>query len=148
MTWPQVRDAIDRGAGVLLTVASTEQHGPHLPLGTDALTGHEIATRVADGLDLLVAPTFAYGARSRPFTGGGQRFPGTISLSGATLIAAVCDVVGELQRQGFRRIALMAHHMENQGFLYDAATRRSDRCRPPTSASRSSRTPTRRSPGS
>ena len=37
MTWPEVEEAIGRGAGVVLPVGSTEQHGHHLPLSTDAV---------------------------------------------------------------------------------------------------------------
>jgi creatinine amidohydrolase len=121
LTWPEARDAAERGAGILLTVAATEQHGHHLPLGTDAITGQAVALRASVGLDLVVAPVLAYGYRSRPFSGGGQRFPGTTSLRGCTLVNVLTDIVNEFRRTGFRRIALLAHHMENQNFVYEAA---------------------------
>jgi creatinine amidohydrolase len=121
LTWAEARDAAASGAGVLLAVTSTEQLGPHLPLGTDAITGQALALAVAETLDLIVAPPLTYGYRSRPLSGGGQRFPGTISLRGATLIAVLTDIINELRRSGFRRIVLLAHHMENQNFVYEAA---------------------------
>src|SRR5262249_6470680 len=97
MSWPELRDAAARDAAILLTVGATEQHGPHLPLGTDAITGHALAMAVAEGLDIVVAPTLAYGYRSRPLTGGGQMFPGTTSLRGATLVALLVDLLAEFQ---------------------------------------------------
>lgn len=121
MTWPEVEAAIERDAGVLLPVGSTEQHGYHLPLSTDAVLATELALAVAEPLDFLVAPAVAYGYRSRPLSGGGQGFVGTTSLQARTLMALVEDVLRELIRQGFRRIVVLNWHMENQNFIYEAA---------------------------
>lgn len=121
MTWPEVEEAISRGAGVFLPVGSTEQHGYHLPLATDAILATELAAVVAEDLDFLVAPSVEYGYRSRPLSGGGQGFVGTTSLKARTLMALVEDVLGELIRQGFERIALVNWHFENQNFVYEAA---------------------------
>lgn len=121
LTWPEVRDAAARGAGVVLPVGSTEQHGPHLALSTDAVLPTELALAVADAHDLLVAPAVHFGYRSRPLSGGGQGFPGTISLRAQTLIMTVEDVLRELLRHGFRRLAILNWHFENQNFLYESA---------------------------
>lgn len=121
MTWQEVRDAVGRGAGVVLPVGACEQHGPHMPLAVDAILPTELGLAVADELDLVVAPPITYGYRSRPLSGGGQGFPGTISLSGQTLVALVGDVLTELIRHGFRRLVLLSWHMENQCFVYEAA---------------------------
>ena len=121
MTWKEVAAAVEREAAILLMVAATEQHGPHLPLGTDALLGHELALAAAVDLDIVVAPTLAYGYRSRPHSGGGQRFPGTTSLRATTLISVLTDVLKEFLRHGFKKIALVASHMENEHLIYEAA---------------------------
>jgi creatinine amidohydrolase len=121
LTWPEVRDAADRGAGVVLPVGSTEQHGYHLPLSTDAVLPTELALAVAEAHDLLVAPAVHFGYRSRPLSGGGQGFPGTISLRAQTLIMTVEDVLRELLRHGFRRLAILNWHWENQNFVYESA---------------------------
>ena len=121
MTWPEVRTAVERKAGVVLPVGSTEQHGYHLPLSTDALLPTALALAVAEPLDLLVAPAVSYGYRSRPLSGGGQGFVGTTSLRATTLMALVEDVLGEFIRQGFERIVVLNWHMENQNFVYEAA---------------------------
>jgi creatinine amidohydrolase len=121
MTWTEVEEAIGRGAGALLPVGSTEQHGYHLPLATDAILATELALAVAEPLDFLVAPAVAYGYRSRPLSGGGQGFVGTTSLQARTLIALVEDILRELIRQGFERIVVLNWHMENQNFVYESA---------------------------
>lgn len=127
LTWPEVRQAVERGAGVVLPVGSTEQHSYHLPLSTDVILPTELAHEVAGPLDLLVAPGVSYGYRSRPLSGGGQGFVGTVSLSAHALMALVEDVVFELIRHGFHRIVLLNWHYENMNFIYEAATLAHDR---------------------
>ena len=120
-TWPEVKAAVDRGAGAVLPVGATEQHGPHLPLGTDAIFAQDLALALAEPLDLLVAPPVTYGYRSRPLSGGGQGFVGTTSVGGRTLMALIEDVLRELIRHGFRRLVVLNWHFENQNFVYEAA---------------------------
>ncbi len=69
----------------------------------------------------MVAPPIAYGYRSRPLSGGGEGFPGTVSLSGRTLMALVEDVLVGLAASGFRRLILLNWHYENSNFIYEAA---------------------------
>lgn len=79
-TWPSV------GAPLLLVpVGATEQHGPHLPLGTDAAIAATVAERLGarvrgEGGDAVVAPVIAYGS-----SGEHQDFAGTLSIGTAAL---------------------------------------------------------------
>ncbi|MEY3299369.1 MAG: hypothetical protein RLZZ597_2629 [Cyanobacteriota bacterium] len=102
---------------VLIPCGALEQHGPHLPLGTDALLSTSVAQGIAEHIDGIVAPTFSYGYKSQPKSGGGQHFPGTTSLDGNSLIQLLRDVVRELARQGAKRIVVVNGHYENQWFL-------------------------------
>lgn len=120
LTWPEVERALEQDTGVILPVGSIEQHGPHLPLATDALIAERLAEGVSDAADLLVAPPITYAYRSRPLTGGGSGFPGTTSLSGETFMGLVKDILSEFLRQGFKRVVVVSWHFENQGFLYEA----------------------------
>ena len=105
---------------VLLPVGSIEQHGPHLPLSTDVVLPEEIAMRVAARMGALVAPPISYGYKSQPKTGGGNHFPGTLSLDASTLVAVLRDVMNELVRHGIRHIVVFDGHMENQWFITEA----------------------------
>lgn len=130
MTWPEVQEAVDRGAGAVLPIGSTEQHAYHLPLSTDVTLPTELGCAVAEPLDLLVAPAVAYGYRSRPLSGGGQGFVGTLSVSARTLMGVVEDVTRELVRSGFRRIVLLNWHFENANFIYEAGWLAHERAQP------------------
>lgn len=119
MTWQEVAEAVEQGYVPVFLVGSTEQHGPHLPLATDTVLPLEIIVRAAKQVKLLIVPPLPFGYKSKPLSGGGQGFPGTISLDGVTLIYAVRDVVAELARHGFRKIVVLDWHMENVNFVYE-----------------------------
>jgi creatinine amidohydrolase len=120
MSWTHYRDRVTRdNAPVFLPVGALEQHGPHLPLGTDALLSRAIAAGAARFVGGLVAPAFAYGYKSQPKCGGGQHFCGTTSLDAATLIGQVRDAIREFIRHGVQRLVLVNGHYENQWFLIE-----------------------------
>lgn len=127
MTWLDVRAAAERGLPVVLPVGATEQHGPHLPLGTDCAIPRAIALRAARSYPLVLAPPVAFGARSRPLSGGGEGFPGTLSLRATTLLAVLEDVLAALVRSGFRKLCLQNWHFENAGYLWEAAQTTAER---------------------
>ncbi|SDT18506.1 creatinine amidohydrolase [Halopseudomonas xinjiangensis] len=117
ISWIEYQQRVNDGAVVFLPCGATEQHGPHLPLGTDALLSTAIAADAARQVDGIVAPALAYGYKSQPKCGGGQHFCGTTSLDGATLIALVQDGVREFARHGVKRLVLVLGHYENQWFV-------------------------------
>jgi hypothetical protein len=82
MTYPEVGECIEANVPLLLPVGAVEQHGPHLPLGTDGLIPYELAKLVAGGGRAIVAPPMFYGAYSRPRTGGGRHSPGRSACRG------------------------------------------------------------------
>jgi creatinine amidohydrolase len=118
LSWVAYRNRVlnDR-AIVLPPCGALEQHGPHLPLGTDALLSTAVATDVARKIGGIVAPAFNYGYKSQPKCGGGQHFRGTTSLDGNNLSQMTRDVIREFARHGVRRLALIDGHYENQWFL-------------------------------
>lgn len=117
MTWPEFEAAVARGATVFVPCGSTEQHGPHLPLGVDVYLSTALAKLVAAEVGGLVAPAMAYGYKSFPRSGGGAFFPGTLNADGATVVALTRDIVRELHRHGVRRIVFFVGHFENQWFV-------------------------------
>ncbi len=105
MSMPEFEAARDKQHPVLLPVGSLEEHGPHLPLGTDTLHALEVARRVAALQPVIVAPPLFYGlCRST------REHPGTVSLQGDTLRALIRDLGREFHRQGLRRLVLISGH--------------------------------------
>lgn len=120
MTSPQVRQALADGYHtVLLAVGSTEQHGPHLPLGTDALIGDRLVERLAQRLDrALAAPTIRVGCSEHHMT-----FTGTMTLREEVLEEVLIDCCRSLARHGFRLIVLIPTHGGNTKTVVHTATR-------------------------
>jgi creatinine amidohydrolase len=119
MSWTQYRERIQDKSPVFLPVGALEQHGPHLPLGTDALLATAIAVGAATAVGGIVAPALCYGYKSQPKCGGGQHFCGTTSLDAATLISQVRDTIREFVRHGVGSLVLVNGHYENQWFLIE-----------------------------
>jgi mycofactocin precursor peptide peptidase len=80
-TWTEVGPST-----VLVPVGSLEQHGPHLPLDTDARIAAAVARRAADPA-MLVAPPLAYGA-----SGEHEGFAGTLSIGHDALRAVLIEL--------------------------------------------------------
>lgn len=110
-----------KDAIVVLPVASTEQHGPHLPTCVDTMLVGEIARRaarrIAAQVPIVVAPTLWCGLADHHLA-----FGGTFTLSYPTWLAVLRDLVASLKRQGFRRILLLNGHGGNIAGLDVAAT--------------------------
>jgi creatinine amidohydrolase len=120
MSWLHYRERVTASkAPVFLPVGALEQHGPHLPLGTDAILATAIAAGVAKSVAGIVAPALSYGYKSQPKCGGGQHFSGTTSLDASTLIGQVRDTIREFVRHGVERLVLINGHYENQWFLIE-----------------------------
>lgn len=97
---------------VLVPMASTEQHGPHLPLYTDTITATEIASRVSEAIGVLHTPPLWAGYSPQHMYGPGQG-RGTITLRSSTLLALMNDVGRSLIHHGFNRIIFINGHGSN-----------------------------------
>ncbi len=120
MTWQEF--AKKKDDVIILPIGATEQHGPHLPTCVDSVLAREFAYRVAEKINGVVAPTISYGYKSKPLSGGGPLFPGTIDLNGATLQALVMDILDEFVRDGFTKIFILSAHFENEAFIVENAS--------------------------
>ena len=118
MTWKEYEVKKDRI--LILPIGSTEQHGPHLPLSVDAVIAEKIALKFAEKVDGIVAPTLSYGYKSKPLSGGGPLFPGTIDLNGITVMNLVCDLLEEFIKDGITKIFILNAHFENEAFILES----------------------------
>jgi len=119
LSWVEYQRRIEAGTIIILPVGATEQHGPHLPMGTDALLSTAIAKGVARKVGGIVAPVVAFGYKSQPKMGGGNHFCGTTSLDADTLAHLLRDILREFARHGARRIVLLNGHYENMMFTIE-----------------------------
>jgi len=117
MRSPQVADAVRNNALVLVPVGQTEQHGPHLPINTDAVIASEVALRIAeelaDEVPTAVADTICYGYSVKAVA----RWPGTFRLPPQTVMDTVFHTCKSLADMGFRKIAILDAHGNHLGLL-------------------------------
>lgn len=108
MTVPEVQDLLARSDMVIIPVASLEQHGLHLPIGTDYLNGVERAKLIAQQVDVLVAPILLPG--QSPYHMG---FEGTVTLPSTLVQEVYVEAARSLMRHGFKRFLIMNAHGGN-----------------------------------
>lgn len=93
----------------LLPVSATEQHGPHLPLGTDALINAGLVEaamqRLPPQASVLLLPALEIGDSLEH-----TRFPGTLTVEAETLIALWCAVGRSVARAGVRKLVIFNSH--------------------------------------
>ncbi|MCL6649988.1 MAG: creatininase family protein [Chloroflexi bacterium] len=112
MTTREVAAALERTDVAILTTGAIEQHGAHLPLGTDWYIGVETTRRVLQELarrgHQAVGYVFPLGKSE-----GFLNFAGTLTLRNATFIAVMKEIVRCWHHQGFRRFALLSSNGGN-----------------------------------
>jgi creatinine amidohydrolase len=105
MTMPEFIAGLAVTRTVLIPFGATEEHGAHLPLGTDTFQAADVCRLLAGQRRVFVAPAIAYGVcRS---TGD---HPGTLSLTTETLKGLAMDLVRSCYRQGLRNVVLLSGH--------------------------------------
>lgn len=97
---------------ILVPMASTEQHGPHLPLYTDTITAVEISERISEHIGVLHTPPLWAGYSPQHMYGVGQG-RGTITLRASTLLNLMNDVARSLIHHGFNRVIFINGHGSN-----------------------------------
>ena len=105
---------------LVLPIGSTEQHGPHLATGTDALIATAIAELAAEAATrpetILLAPTLAFGASDHHLP-----FGGTLSLGIATFQLVLRDLLASAASAGVKRVFMLNGHGGNSAACVIAA---------------------------
>lgn len=115
LTWVEL-EALDKNNSIVLVPLSPiEEHGPHLPLGTDIFGARDIAKTAAGyicaenpSLQAVLAPAIPLGCSAIT-----ADFPGTISLRGKTLFHLLVDFCSGLAKSGFKYIIIVNHHLDS-----------------------------------
>ncbi|MDO5293451.1 MAG: creatininase family protein [bacterium] len=111
MTWCQVDEFAKKNAVVLLPVGVIEEHGRHLPLGTDIYLAVIQAKGVAEelnknGVPCIIAPPFYWGGIGAL----SKVFPGSFPCKKETIKAVLTDLLEGLEQAGFRQVITMNDH--------------------------------------
>ncbi|MEN9265439.1 MAG: creatininase family protein, partial [Thermostichales cyanobacterium BF4_bins_65] len=108
LTWQEVSQ-LPADTVIIQPVAAIEQHGYHLPLAVDALIGTGVLGRALAALDPQIPayalPPLCYGKSNEHW-----HFPGTITLTGTTLLQTLMEVGESLYRAGLRKLVFANSH--------------------------------------
>jgi len=111
LTSPQIGD-LDKRIPVVLPIAATEQHGPHLPLATDRIIGehfaHMLHLEMPD--QVLILPAISVGCSDHHMD-----FPGSLTHTHLTFTQQVLEVIDSVIHHGFSKIIIQNSHGGNQG---------------------------------
>ncbi|PRY63428.1 creatinine amidohydrolase [Vreelandella songnenensis] len=120
LTAPALATLAERDPVAVLVLGAIEQHGTHLPLGTDLIIGEGLMRALREKLDpaleVVCLPTIAVGASDEHAS-----FGGTLSLP-APLAIATLEAYGEsVARAGIKRLVLINSHGGNKAIMDLAA---------------------------
>ncbi|MDH3301674.1 MAG: creatininase family protein [Acidimicrobiia bacterium] len=122
LTSPEVAELVERTRTAVIPFGSIEQHGPHLPNGTDSIAAQLLAAAVAEHLPGMYVPFGPYGVT--PIHAG---HPGTINLRRATFEALLTDICEDLVAMGVRRLVFVNWHEGNIASMDGVAADMQDR---------------------
>lgn len=114
MTWKEV-ESLDKDKTVALVALSPiEEHGPHLPLGTDYISARELLNAVVNNLEIqneninyLIHPSFPLGYNECV-----MNYPGTISFRAETVKNVIVDFGESISRSGFKKMVILNYHLD------------------------------------
>ena len=110
LSWVDIDTLADReNTVIVLPCGAIEQHGPHLPCSVDSVISSGVMGRALDKLPrdvpAFALPTITYGKSEEHL-----HFPGTMTLTGTTLLATVIEIGESVYRSGFRKLLLANGH--------------------------------------
>ncbi|HEY8486431.1 MAG TPA: creatininase family protein [Limnochordales bacterium] len=118
MRRPQLEQRLQQTDLALVATGSVEQHGPHLPYGTDAFAAEVVAEALARRLNGVLLPFTPLG-----ITPLHMAFKGTLTLRPETFMALLADVLDSAWKHGFRRFVVVNWHEGNIPAIQMSASR-------------------------
>lgn len=114
MTRTEVEKHLADNPVMILPVGSTEQHGFHLPLGTDTILAKALARRVAAKINSLIIPAFYYG-----YSWVWHKIPGTVTLEQEHFKTVLKDIINSVETYGTKLLIIInGHDANNQSIKY------------------------------
>jgi creatinine amidohydrolase len=120
LTWTGVRDLAAAGQDLaIVPIGATEQHGPHLPLGTDNAIATAACAYASAKTGVPMLPCMSYAVS----VGHTRKWPGTVSMTHETFATALREIVAWLLPHGWKRLLLVNSHFGNDAVLRVAVDR-------------------------
>ena len=108
MTWQEAKEYFKKVKFAIIPVGSTEQHGPHLPLGTDYLIAEHLSKKVAEKVDVVVTPPIPVG-----FAHYHTSFEGTLYVEPEVLASYYKGITDSLELYGVTHFLFINGHAGN-----------------------------------
>jgi len=116
-SWPELEALIPKRPLIILPIATTEEHGRHLPVGTDAMIaesfGEKLAEAAKDKLPVLLMETIQYGFSMAIV----RQWPGCPNVRTRIFMDYIYDICSSLIEMGFDNIVLLDCHGNHDGLL-------------------------------
>ncbi len=109
MSWMDVQEHLKQNDMVIIPIGSTEQHGPHLPLGTDSYIGLKVSRMISERTGVVVAPVLWSG-----YSVYHSGFPGSLNLKPETMEQVLYETATMLIKYGFNKIMFFNSHGGNR----------------------------------
>lgn len=119
-SWDEIKEYREKHGDVaIIPIGSTEQHGSHLPVGTDTMVAMMIAEDAGEKTNTLIAPPLWYGWSPHHMV-----LPGTITLRPEVLIEVLYDIIESLHKHGFKKfVVINGHRIVNIPWMQISAER-------------------------
>jgi creatinine amidohydrolase len=116
-SWPKIDEHLKKQSLLILPIGTTEEHGPHMPVDTDARIAEAYGKGLADSLSphlpLLVMDTIRYGYSMKIM----RQWPGTIVVRSRVFMDMIFDICSSVLEMGFTKLALLDCHGHHSGPL-------------------------------
>jgi creatinine amidohydrolase len=127
-SWPMLKEHLEKDSLLILPIGTTEEHGLHLPVDTDARIaeayGHSLAQALAPEIPVLLLDTIRYGYSMQIM----RQWPGTIVVRSRVFMDMVFDVCRSVLDMGFTKLALLDCHGHHSGPLNTISRELCDAC--------------------
>lgn len=110
LAWPEIAALVNGGDDLcLFPVGATEQHGPHLPVGTDTVIAHAVCREASARTGVPLLPTLSVSSSQAHTT----KWPGTLALPPRLLVETVVEIGRWVRASGFARLLILNAHVGN-----------------------------------
>jgi creatinine amidohydrolase len=127
-SWPQIQEYLKKKALLILPIGTTEEHGLHLPVDTDARIadayGARLAERLLPEIPVLVMDTIRYGYSMKVM----QQWPGTVVVRSRVVMDMIFDICKSVLDMGFEKLALLDCHGHHGSLLGTVMREIGDAC--------------------